>query len=162
MSGLFSKRANTLSIIILMTFCLLLYNKDSLSVRYSRDSLQYMPLCSCYRDYRPSVTVLSANISLENTTCSEAAYYKGDHQKVISFTYYEAVENKTAVINKTSREYFRGIKENLKLVKTFYPGYNMRLYYQVFSDSGLAQLCQLGEFYCMELSAGGLKTFYVK
>ena len=145
MSGLFSKRVNTLSLIVLMTFCLLLYNKESLRVRYSRDSLEFMSLCSCYRDYRPAVPELSANISLENTTCSEAAYNKGAHQRVISFTYFEVGENETAPSNKTSREYFRGIKENLNLVKTFYPGYNMRLYYQVSSDSGLAQLCQLGK-----------------
>ena len=143
-----SKRLNaTSTIILMMTFCLLLYNKERMNIGYPRTPLQYLSQCECYRDYSQHTLGHTTNISLENTTCSEAAYYRGPHQKVISFTYFDPPENELVPKNKTAREYFRGIEENLNLVKKFYPGYNMRLYYQVSSDTTLTQLCHIGELY---------------
>ena len=43
------------------------------------------------------------------------------------------------------RKYFLGIKENLELIRKFYPGWTMRLYYQVNEYQGdvMKQLCEL-------------------
>ena len=43
------------------------------------------------------------------------------------------------------RKYFLGIKENLNLMRKFYPGWTMRLYYQVNEYQGdvMKKLCQL-------------------
>ena len=143
---LLSHRLNALAIIILMSFFLFLYNnKERMILGYSRDRLQYLSECGCYRGLSQDILEDSANISLRNTTCSESAYYKGSHQKVISFTFFEPSESDPVPNNKSAREYFRGIEENLSLVKKFYPGYNMRIYYQVFNDVTQSRLCNLGE-----------------
>ena len=148
MTGIFSK--NVISTFVVMTFCLVLYYNDQqiINLGYSMPAVQYLPRCQCYR-YHGQDTIRhssEANISLSNTTCSEDAYYKGSHQKVISFTYFEPSESEEESVpsNKTNRDYFLGIKENLGLVRKFYPGYNMRLYYQVHSQIAQADLCHLG------------------
>ena len=43
------------------------------------------------------------------------------------------------------RQYFTGIKENLELMRKFYPGWTMRLYYEVNEYQGevMKQLCEL-------------------
>ena len=137
-----------------MTFCLILYynqaEKISLGLGYSMSGAQYQYLaqCRCYRSLSQDSLTHSANISLSNTTCSEEAYYKGSRQKVISFTYFEPSQSEGEAVpsNKTNRDYFLGIRENLRLVKTFYPGYNMRLYYQVFTERIRTELCHLGNY----------------
>ena len=151
MTGLLTKNSNAIVTFLLMTFCLLLYynEKQKISLGYSMPGVQYLSQCQCYRYHGQDTISHSANISLANTTCSEDAYYKGSHQKVISFTYFEPSESEEESVpnNKTNRDYFLGIRENLSLVKKFYPGYNMRLYYQVFSDISRAELCHLGNYF---------------
>ena len=155
MTGLLHKNLNVISSFGLMTFCLILYynqkDKISLGLGYSMSGAQdqYLAQCRCYRSLSQDSPRHSANISLSNTTCSEEAYYKGSRQKVISFTYFEPSQSEGEAVpsNKTNRDYFLGIRENLRLVKTFYPGYNMRLYYQVYSETSLAELCHLGNYF---------------
>jgi len=79
-------------------------------------------------------------ISLNSTTCSEGAWRRGRGQKVIGFTLFEDTEDSPK--RKENREYFKGIVENLELMKKYYPGWVMRLYY----DTGTLiqeKLCDL-------------------
>ena len=79
----------------MMTFCLFLYysNKENIRLGSSMSGVHYISQCGCYRYLGQDTITDSANISLRNTTCSEEAYYKGSHQKVISFTYFEPAES---------------------------------------------------------------------
>ena len=77
----------------------------------------------------------------KNVTCEMSTIVRGPHQKVVAFTYYDpkSVNNE----KKFSRKYFEGIEENLKLIKKFYPGWIMRLYYQVDTEESLKEICNI-------------------
>lgn len=79
-------------------------------------------------------------IPLENTTCSVDAFFRGANQNIVSFTFFESSEEVPK--NDHIRGYFVGIHENLKLIKQFYPGFIMRLYYQAGSEVK-AKLCEI-------------------
>ena len=100
--------------------------------------------CQSLQDYQGSQVL--QNISLKNTTCGPGAFSRGSHQHVVSFTFYEAVRDieEEEAEDDISRNYFQGIHENLELMKSFYPDYVMRLYYQV-SDETEQKLCRLGK-----------------
>ena len=103
--------------------------------------------CSCHdRAETPEAAAASAaaNITLRNTTCGLGAFSRGPHQRVVSFTFYEAADSaEVGAKSEVSRQYFRGIRANLALVRTHYPGFVMRLYYEV-SPETEAELCSLG------------------
>lgn len=90
-----------------------------------------MQHCPCTRDievpsdsYSTSVSTDGLPYSLNDTTCSSDAFLRGSGQKVVSFSFFGDLE---ANVNK-KRGYLRGTSENLKLMRTFYPGWTMRLY----------------------------------
>jgi hypothetical protein len=67
--------------------------------------------CWCHRQHAS----LLGDPGLRNTTCSLASFARGPGQKVIGFTYYEAAEGRSSM--EAEREYFRGITENLQLIR---------------------------------------------
>ena len=103
--------------------------------------------CSCLKR---NISHLGANnnaignITLKNTTCSLSAFERGSHQKVVAFTFYES-ESELGVKSEKTRHYFEGIRDNLALMKAYYPDYVMRLYYEVpgQTESKLCRLCKL-------------------
>jgi len=78
--------------------------------------------------HRTNHNTTLVKIPLENTTCSIDAHSRGAHQNIVSFTFFESSEEVPK--NDKIRGYFTGILENLNLMKEFYPGYIMRLYYE--------------------------------
>ena len=85
------------------------------------------------------------NITLHNTTCSPSAFARGSHQKVVSFTFYEPESSELGVKSEQTRHYFEGIRDNLSLMKEYYPGFVMRLYYEA-SPQTETKLCRLGKW----------------
>jgi hypothetical protein len=76
------------------------------------------------------------------TTCSEDAVRRGPGQQVVAYSFYGSP---TAARHK-AKKYFAGIVENLALLPRLYPGWVMRLYYDLEpeDDPGLAgELCEL-------------------
>ena len=92
------------------------------------------------------------NITLKNTTCSQSAFERGSHQKIVAFTFYES-ESELGVKSEKTRHYFDGIRDNLALMKEYYPDFVMRLYYEV-PDQTESKLCRLGKLpiLCLEQS----------
>jgi hypothetical protein len=66
--------------------------------------------CWCDAQYRG----LLGDPGLRNTTCGLAAFARGPGQKVVGFTYYEEVGGGGM---EAERGYFRGIVENLQLIR---------------------------------------------
>ena len=135
--------------VFLMVFC---YNTDDSELQdiseIDADSEAVTEInCSCHdRAETPEAAAASAaaNITLRNTTCGLGAFSRGPHQRVVSFTFYEAADSaEVGAKSEVSRQYFRGIRANLALVRTHYPGFVMRLYYEV-SPETEAELCSLG------------------
>ena len=84
------------------------------------------------------------NITLKNTTCGLSAFERGSHQKVVAFTFYELESSEVGVKSDKSRHYFEGIVDNLSLMKEYYPGFVMRLYYEAYPHTE-SKLCRLGK-----------------
>ena len=64
----------------------------------------------------------------------------------LGFTYYEPIKEEKSTEDKHNREYFKGIAENVKLVKELYgEDWTVRLYYRVQDDNSpmLSQICDL-------------------
>lgn len=78
------------------------------------------------------------------TTCGGSAHRRGLKQRVVAFTFFQQDTLKA----KENRNYFQGILENLELMKALYPGFVMRLYYQVDQTDVLQRLCSV---YCNNL-----------
>ena len=78
-----------------------------------------------------------------NTTCDPSTWVRGPGQRVVAYTYFE---HPAKAAKSKERNYLKGIRENLELIKKHYPGFTMRLYYQVpeTSESGVMdELCEL-------------------
>ena len=84
------------------------------------------------------------NITLKNTTCGPSAFERGSHQKVVAFTFYEPESSEVGVKSDQTRHYFEGIRDNLSLMKEYYPGFVMRLYYEAPPQTE-SKLCRLGK-----------------
>jgi len=93
--------------------------------------------CACTRSFS---TKPRPNVNYENTTCSKSAYYRGPNQKVIAFTIYGDARSS----RHEEQQYYQGIEENLKLMARYYPGWSMRLYYDLDAQGKQMQnICQL-------------------
>ena len=65
------------------------------------------------------------------------------HKKIIAFSYFDPKNT-----DPYNRHYFDGIAKNLKGIQKFYPGWIMRLYYQIDQNSrNMESLCKLGKRY---------------
>ena len=84
------------------------------------------------------------NITLKNTTCGPSAFERGSHQKVVAFTFYEPESSEVGVKGDQTRHYYEGIRDNLALMKEYYPGFVMRLYYEAPPQTE-SKLCRLGK-----------------
>eukprot|EP00095_Tigriopus_kingsejongensis_P000913 snap_masked-scaffold186_size273091-processed-gene-1.3 protein:Tk00913 transcript:snap_masked-scaffold186_size273091-processed-gene-1.3-mRNA-1 annotation:"hypothetical protein DAPPUDRAFT_320085" len=101
----------------------------------------YNTLCQC------SVQLPQSHLTeftFPDTTCSLAAFERGDHQKVVAFSFYGDARSE----KHKAKEYFQGIEKNLSLMGKYYPGWTMRLYFDLQSESDernslLDSLCQL-------------------
>ena len=72
--------------------------------------------------------------------CSQHSGDRGNHQKVVSFSYFGDEASELSQI----RGYLKHIKTNLEAVKEFYPGWTMRIYHDVpKNDSRMAFMCDL-------------------
>ena len=129
--------------------------------------------CKCKREPK---TTLGNMANFENTTCGESAFRRGSGQKVIGFSFYEHDDTrlKERKQNKSwiNPPYFRGVKENLDLVATFYPGWTVRLYHDLDPEDPLMDtlcsylckyhyfdLCQVNNLPSTLLKGGPLHFF---
>lgn len=95
--------------------------------------------CGCQRHLN-GVNPNPPGLSYNQTTCSYDAYRRGPHQKIIGFSFYGNID---ADYSK-KKGYFEGIIGNLELVPKLYPGWTMRLYYDLDKkDPVLKDLCDL-------------------
>jgi len=80
------------------------------------------------------------DIPFNATTCSKDAFMRGSGQKVVGFSFYGDINTPK---NK-KKGYFEGIVGNLELMPTYYPGWIMRLYYDLDDKDPITQeLCNL-------------------
>jgi len=98
-------------------------------------------VCSCNRETIDISKLDSEEAQLYNkTTCSPQAYTRGNGQKIIGFSYYG--DSRSA--HHKEKKYFEGIQNNLNLLPKFYPGWTIRLYYDLDQDDPiLPKLCGL-------------------
>jgi hypothetical protein len=74
------------------------------------------------------------------TTCSQDAVRRGRGQRVVAYSFYGSPRTE----RHKAKQYFAGIVENLGLVRRLYPGWVMRLYYDLSEDEKVAgELCEL-------------------
>jgi len=95
--------------------------------------------CGCRRHLK-GVKANPPNITYKQTTCSYDAYRRGPHQKIVGFSFYGNINSDYS----KKKGYFDGIVGNLELMPKFYPGWTMRLYYDLDKkDPILKDLCDL-------------------
>ena len=89
------------------------------------------------------VTPNPPDLTLNQTSCSSDAFRRGPNQKIIGFSFYANIETNRV----KTKGYFDGIVENLALIPQLYPGWTMRLYYDLDKkDPILKDLCDLACF----------------
>ncbi len=93
-----------------------------------------MQHCPCTRDivvpaqkYSNLTSTDGLRYDLSNTTCSLDAFVRGSGQKVVGFSIYGDLSDNT----RKEREFIEGIAGNLQLMPRFYPGWTMRLYFEL-------------------------------
>ena len=97
-------------------------------------------MCIAWYYYTKGVTPNPPGLAYKQTTCSYDAFLRGPNQKIISFSFYVNVETDRT----KNKGYFDGIIGNLALMPKLYPGWTMRLYYDLDKqDSILKNLCDL-------------------
>jgi hypothetical protein len=89
------------------------------------------------------------------TTCSEDAVRRGPGQQVVAYSFYGSP---TAARHK-AKQYFAGIVENLALLPRLYPGWVMRLYYDLEPEDDPVVAGELCELAC---SAAHLDLCYAR
>ena len=98
-----------------------------------------MEHCECQRRLE-EVRENPSGLNFDQTTCGYDAFNRGPHQKVISFSFYGDINSDRSKM----KGYFEGIVGNLKLIPKFYPGWIMRLYYDLdINDPVLKHICEL-------------------
>ena len=98
-----------------------------------------MEYCGCQRHLK-NVVKNHPNLTLNQTTCSSDAFYRGPHQKVIGFSFYRHVNGSSH----RRQGFFVGIVNNLKLLQKFYPGWIIRLYTDLDrNDTKLKDICDI-------------------
>jgi hypothetical protein len=79
-------------------------------------------------------------IRFNETTCSLDAFRRGVGQKIVGFSFYGDINSDVS----KKKGYFEGIAENLNLLPSHYPGWIMRLYFDLDkNDPVLQELCKL-------------------
>ena len=123
----------------------ILASSSSPSRSQAEQVLVDVPNCQC-KKWINAKPLSNPKYTPVNGTCSDISFRRGAGQKVVGFTFYEPTAGENAVgEDKSLREYFEGIQENVDLVRKFYgPEWVVRVYYQVSSNSStLDKLCDL-------------------
>ena len=107
---------------------------------YVTDEISFeLEHCGCQRKLKNIVHASSA-VSFNQTTCGVDAFRRGSKQKIISFAFYGDINSEKS----KKKRYFQGILENLKLMPNYYPGWIMRLYYDLDkADPVFQDLCKV-------------------
>ncbi|CAB4067181.1 unnamed protein product [Lepeophtheirus salmonis] len=92
--------------------------------------------CNCSRTYSGSYYDWLSGKSHYNqiitlyreTTCSETAWRRGNGQQVMAYSFYI---NPGAISTERSLHYIQGIEANIISLKQYFPGWIMRLYYDL-------------------------------
>jgi len=94
--------------------------------------------CGCRR--RLQFNANPEDLSFNQTTCGKDAFMRGPHQKIVGFSFYGDINSDYS----KKKGYFEGIIGNLELMPKYYPGWVMRLYYDLDAKDPVFQdLCQL-------------------
>jgi hypothetical protein len=104
--------------------------------------------CRCLRD----VAKRSITDNYSHTTCNREAFLRGPGQKVVAFSLFGDLDSDRS----KRRGFVEGIAANLDLVERFYPGWTVRLYFDLNSDvkehlcslacnSTILDLCHVGD-----------------
>ena len=95
--------------------------------------------CKCKRKLKGVIPNIPS-ISYNQTTCGRDAFCRGAHQKIVGFSFYGDIHSEYS----KKKGYFDGIIGNLKLMPRYYPGWTMRLYYDLDKkDPVFKDLCDL-------------------
>lgn len=100
--------------------------------------------CPCHRtNLRPANQThpeTGKPIAYSDTTCSRDAYARGNGQRVVGFSFYGDISSDYS----QKKGYFEGIEANLDLMPKYYPGWQMRIYFDLDErDPILKDLCDL-------------------
>jgi len=111
------------------------------SAKSTREVTFKLENCGCERKLSFTGEAESFNqTKYTRTTCGRSAYMRGPGQKVVGFSFYGDPNTP----KHKAKKYFTGIEENLSSLPVFYPGWVMRLYYDLQpGDQLLADLCHL-------------------
>lgn len=94
--------------------------------------------CKCKRTIQ--VVESAEIIDYNQTTCGQDAFARGSGQKVISFSFYGDIKTEYS----KKKGYFDGLEGNLKLMPKYYPGWIMRVYFDLDdADPVRAEMCNL-------------------
>ncbi len=98
-----------------------------------------------FRTIRVNDTAKNQNILFKQTTCGWDSFRRGAGQKIVGFSFYGDMKLKLSI----EKGYFDGLIENLNLMPSRYPGWIMRLYFDVDKNDPLMNaLCNgLGDSY---------------
>jgi len=95
--------------------------------------------CGCLRRLK-NVNPNPSGLLLNETTCGINAFHRGPGQKIVGFSFYGDINSDYS----KKKGYFEGIVGNLELLPKYYPGWVMRLYYDLDkNDPVFNDLCQL-------------------
>ena len=89
---------------------------------------------------RVNDTAKIQHIQYRQTACGWDSFRRGSGQKVVGFSFYGDINSNLSI----EKGYFEGLLENLKLIPLRYPGWIMRLYFDINkNDSIMHALCKL-------------------
>ena len=98
----------------------ILASSSSPSRSQAEQVLVDVPNCQC-KKWINAKPLSNPKYTPVNGTCSDISFRRGAGQKVVGFTFYEPTAGENAVgEDKSLREYFEGIQENVDLVRKFY------------------------------------------
>ena len=75
-------------------------------------------------------------VDFKATTCSLRAFKRGMGQKIVAYSFFGGLQSEHAKF----RKYFKGIKDNMKLMKLFYPNHVMRVYVDFQSEKSTVSM----------------------
>jgi hypothetical protein len=105
--------------------------KTSISAHVAKTGqLVSVPNCNCQKLVERKPGDSGVDVEYTDTTCGETAYARGSGQMVVGFSFYGNPNSSNLHVGK---KYFEGIRENLKLMPKYYPGWVMRCMHDLLS-----------------------------
>ena len=139
------RKQMSLAVLVIATFYIvisLLRVSHDLVIEVIEDPNSFqLEHCDCQRKLDQHVIEqANGSVIFNQTTCGADAFRRGSNQKIVGFSFYGDINSD----NSKKKGYFRGILGNLKLMPKYYPGWVMRLYYDLDKADPIFQdLCQL-------------------